>query len=80
MTRLLGNEGLVQKLSEQGPLIQVNVALARDPATPTGFRWTSSRGPDLKIGSGTLAAGGVVVFEERPIRLLVPAVRQRIGI
>ena len=46
---------------EQGPPIQVNVALHPDPATPTGYRWSSSRGPSLKISSGTLAAGNVVV-------------------
>lgn len=81
VTRLLGNEGLVQKLFEQGSaLIQVDVALARDAETPSGFRWTSSGGPDLQIGSGTPASGGIVVEEERPVRFLVPAVRRRLGI
>lgn len=81
VTRLLANEGLVQKLFEQGSaLIQVDVALDRDAAAPSGFRWTSSGGPDLQIGSGTPASGGIVVEAERPIRLLVPAVRRRLGI
>lgn len=81
VTRLLGNEGLVQKLFEQdSALIQVDVTLTRDPQTPSGFRWTSSGGPDLQIGSGTPASGGIVVQEERPLRFLVPAVRRRLGI
>jgi HlyD family secretion protein len=80
MTQLLGNEGLVAKLAEAGALIQVNVALERDPKTMTGFRWTSTGGPNLKIGSGTLASGGVIVEEERPIRLLIPRVRESLGL
>ena len=80
MTRLLGNEALVTKLMQQGPPIQVNVALERDPATPTGYRWSSSRGPNLKISSGTLASGDVVVQEDRPFRLVIPNVREVTGL
>jgi HlyD family secretion protein len=80
MTRLLGNEALVTKLMEQGPPIQVDVALARDPATPTGYRWSSSRGPSLKISSGTLASGDIVVKEDRPIALVIPTLRENLGL
>ncbi len=80
MTRLLGNEALVQRLMEQGPLIQVNIALERDAKTPTGYRWSSSTGPSVDITSGTLAQGDVVVREERPIRLLLPTVREKLGL
>lgn len=80
MTRLLGNEALVTKLMEQGPLIQVDVALVKDPGTPTGYRWSSSRGPDLEISSGTLAGGDIIVKEDRPIRLVIPTLRERLGV
>jgi HlyD family secretion protein len=80
MIRLLGNEALVTKLMQQGPPIQVNVALERDPSTPTGYRWSSSRGPNLKISSGTLASGDVVVQEDRPFRLIIPKIREATGL
>lgn len=80
MTRLLGNEALVQKLMEEGPPIQVNVSLDEDPATPTGYRWSSSTGPNLQISSGTLATGNVVVREERPINLVIPRIREKLGV
>jgi len=80
MTRLLGNEALVDRLMKEGPPIQVNVTLARDAKTPTGYRWSSSRGPEVTISSGTLAAGSIVVRAERPIRLVIPEVRERLGV
>jgi HlyD family secretion protein len=80
MTRLLGNEALVTKLMEQGPPIQVNVELEKDSSTPTGYRWSSSRGPSLKISSGTLASGDVVVQEDPPFRLVIPKVREATGL
>lgn len=79
MIRLLGNEALVQKLMAEGPPIQVNVALERNPSTPSGFRWSSSTGPSVKISSGTLATGDVVVREEAPVNLLIPKVREKLG-
>jgi HlyD family secretion protein len=80
MTRLLGNEALVNKLLEKGPLIQVNVTLERDPSTPTGYRWSSSRGPRLEISSGTLATGSIIVKEERPVSLVIPTLREKLGV
>jgi HlyD family secretion protein len=80
MNRLLGNEALVEKLMKEGPPIQVNVALDRDASTPTGYRWSSSIGPSLSISSGTLASGAVVVREEKPIRLILPKVREKLGL
>lgn len=79
MVRLLGNEALVQKLMAEGPPIQVNVALERNPAAPSDFRWSSSTGPSVKISSGTLATGDVVVRQEAPINLLIPKVREKLG-
>ncbi len=80
MRRLLGNEELVSKLMQEGPPIQVDVSLVRDPATPTGYRWSSSVGPDLEISSGTLTSGSVIVREDRPISLVIPKIRKQLGV
>ncbi|HEV7515525.1 MAG TPA: NHLP bacteriocin system secretion protein, partial [Thermoanaerobaculia bacterium] len=80
MIRLLGNEALVAKLMKEGPPIQVDVTLTRDPRTPTGYRWSSSGGPNLKISSGTLATGSIIVKEARPLSLVIPTVREKLGV
>lgn len=80
MMRVLGNEALVERLMEEGPPIQVNVALERDASTPTGYRWSSSTGPSVEISSGTLAGGSVTIREERPIHLVIPKVREKLGL
>lgn len=80
MKRLLANDSLVSKLLAEGPLLQVDVALERSPATPTGYRWSSSTGPDLEITSGTLAEGSVIVRRDRPIDLVIPGLRRGLGL
>lgn len=79
MVRLLGNQALVDKLMREGPPVQVNVALERKASTPSGFRWSSSTGPSVKISSGTLATGDVVVRREAPVNLVIPKVREKLG-
>ncbi len=80
MMRLLSNADLVAQLMVQGSPIQVEVRLNEDSATPTGYEWSSSAGPDLEITSGTLAAGSVLLKRERPITLVIPKIRALIGI
>lgn len=80
LMRLLANEALVVRLMAEGPPIQVDVALVRDPATPSGYAWSSTRGPDLEISSGTLATGGVIVKQDRPVDMVIPKVRSGLGL
>jgi HlyD family secretion protein len=80
MMRLLANESLVDDLMSRGPLIRVDVELRRDPSTPTGYGWSSSTGPDLRITSGTLASGSVIVRESRPIEMVIPKIRENLGV
>jgi HlyD family secretion protein len=80
MTRRLGNEALVTNLMKEGPRIQIDVELSTDPRTPTGYRWSSSRGPNVQVSSGTLATGSIIVKEERPVSLVIPTVREKLGL
>ncbi|MEO5373898.1 MAG: NHLP bacteriocin system secretion protein [Alphaproteobacteria bacterium] len=76
MLRILKNRTLVQELSGGAAPFEVTVALKSDPATPTGFRWSSSRGPEGEINSGTLCEGHLTVREIRLISLIIPALEQ----
>jgi HlyD family secretion protein len=82
MMRVLKNKPLTEKLSGGGAPFEVWVALERDPASVTGFRWssfnpllmknTAAKGPLLAIGSNTLVQAHVTVREKRLITLLIP--------
>lgn len=73
MMRTLKNQQLVQTLSGGGAPFEVIVELERDPATPTGFRWSSSRGPEGEINTGTMADAQVTVREVHLVSLAIPA-------
>lgn len=70
--RVLGSEELMQALGISGAPIEVRISLFSDENTPSGYRWSSSQGPDFAISSGTLASAAITVDSQRPINLVLP--------
>ncbi len=79
MMRTLGNEILVEQLAGMGAPFLVEVDLLTDPDTPSGFQWSSGSGPPGTVDSGTMVGIEVVVEEQRPISLVIPAFRSLLG-
>jgi len=80
LNELGGNEQLVQRLLHDGSAIELVVTLRADPASPSGFRWSSTRGPEVKVGSGTVCQVSIILERVRPIDLLFPRLRQQLGL
>lgn len=71
--RRLRNAAHVDALLQDGAPFEVELALDPDPAAPSGFRWSSGPGPDIRIDAGTIATAEVVVGRRRVISLALPA-------
>lgn len=70
MVRVVGNEQLVPLLSGGAAPIEVRADLTLDPSTVSGFHWSSSNGPAVRIAPGTLCTAAVVIGERSPVSLL----------
>jgi HlyD family secretion protein len=79
MNRTLKNRQLVQTLAKEGAPYEVVVDLLADPATPTGYRWSSSHGPSVSINGGTLASADVEVRSMPVLSLVIPPLRPFLG-
>lgn len=80
LSELGGDDNMVQSLLQSGSAIEFVADLEEDPSTPSGFRWSSSNGPDLKLESGTLCQVSIVLERVRPISLLIPYLKKQLGI
>lgn len=82
MNRILKNDVLAQSLSSGGASYLLEISLnAAD--TPTGFEWTSGKGPpssETTIEGGILCSAKIVTDSQRPITLVIPALRKFFGI
>jgi HlyD family secretion protein len=76
MLRTLRNDQLVRQLSAESAPIAVQADLTPSRETASGYKWTSPKGPPVRVESGTLCTATVTLDSERPISLVVPAMRK----
>ena len=69
---LVGLPEIAAKLTQEQPRIQATLALRPDDTAPSGYQWTSGKGPDLVLKSGTTAGLKITTGYIRPISYVVP--------
>jgi HlyD family secretion protein len=80
-TSVIGNAELVQTVVGQGgAAIEVSTNLEKDSNTKSGYRWSSSKGPDSEITPGTTATARVTIEERAPITFVLPFLRDLVGL
>ena len=80
-TSVVGNPELVQKIiGQEGGKVEVIAQLIRESKNFSGYRWSSSEGPELEISSGTTTTVRVIVEERSPITFVLPILREWSGI
>jgi len=82
MQAQLGNAELVKLLSAQGAPYAARVGLVKDEDTASysGYAWSAGGGPPLALSAGTTASAEVTVRTQAPVTLVLPLLRERIGI
>ncbi len=84
MSNIIGNQGLAESLAESltsGGKAPVQVFAELDTAnTHSGYKWSSSGGPDIKLSSGTTVQVRVKVGEVVPISYIIPILKSITGI
>ena len=76
MNRTLRNNKLVEELSRDGLPMLVEVKLIADSSTFSKYKWTSGRGPETDVMSGTLIRANIIAEERSPISFIFPSLKQ----
>ncbi len=77
---MLSDRQMTEFFTQTGPVFLVRIEALADRETPSGFAWTSKRGPPFTVEPGTLAEVQVVTKEQAPITLVMPALRELAGV
>jgi HlyD family secretion protein len=80
LMRNFANETLARTLTATGAMTEVHVSLKLDPRTLSGFNWSTSRGPDIVLTSGTMCTVQIVTKRQKPITLLLPYMKEKLGL
>ncbi len=79
-TSTIGNADVVQSLMPAGGYIEVRARLEPDASTVSGYRWSSSRGPEMKITSGLTHSTRVTIDGRAPVTYFLPILREISGV
>jgi HlyD family secretion protein len=71
--RRLNSPTLVESLLQLGAPFEIELDLELDPKAPSGYRWSSGKGPNISIETGTFTTAEVVVERKRIISLALPS-------
>ncbi|MFN6529717.1 NHLP bacteriocin system secretion protein [Nostoc sp. ChiSLP03a] len=77
---VIGNPEVVRSLIGETGAIEATANLTNDSSTVTGYKWSSSQGPNSKITSGTTASVRVTIEQRAPITFVLPILREFTGI
>lgn len=75
----LQNQALVESYFREGAPYEMRVDLVKDEQTPSGYRWTSGKGPPSKITSGSTVQAKIVIKEQRPVEMVIPLLKHTVG-
>ncbi len=76
----LGNSELADTLTNKTAKVEIVAELVPEKANTSGYKWSSSSGPDMKLTSGTTTGVRVKVEQQAPITFLLPFLREWSGI
>jgi hypothetical protein len=79
MLDTLGDEELVKYFlgtTTQAIPLEILVSLVPDGSTPSGYEWSSSKGPPRELSAETLCTASIVLSSQHPITMLLPDTSQ----
>lgn len=75
----LDNQAVVAMVTQGEAKVEVVVRLVKDKNTPSGLLWTTRKGPEGHLTTGTICSGNVTVKKDPPIALVIPWIKKKIG-
>jgi len=80
LVNVLGSDLLAEEISKIGTPVYIDIALEKDADSYSGYKWTSGKGPDIRLKSGTEVDISIVIKKQKPISLLLPWLKKISGI
>ena len=78
MNTVLKNSMMTRTFAQIQNPIEVRASIIPDPTTVSGYKWSSSKGPNQKMSPGIICTSTITVEEKRPIELIIPLLKKKV--
>lgn len=76
MLAILHNKELVDRFMKNNIAIGLRATILSDPSTYSGYKWSSTNGPNQKVSAGMVVTAEVTVEKQAPFSLIIPAFKK----
>lgn len=78
MLAQLGEQTLVNEFNGTGAVHEVRVRLEDDGSTESGYRWSSEKGSEVDMSTGTYVTSTIITQSKRPIDVFIPYIKHKL--
>lgn len=74
----IASDEVIRDIEKEGSVVEVRCRLERDPMTASGYTWSTKKGKDIKLSTGTLVSATIITENKKPIELLIPYLKNKL--
>lgn len=78
MIEQLGEQNLVNEFAGEGAVYEIVIRLERDESSESGYKWSSEKGSDIMLSTGTYVTATVITENKRPLDMLTPYIKHKL--
>ena len=73
----IASDSVVQDFEKEGSVVEVRCKMFRDPLSKSGYTWSTKKGRNIELVTGTVISATIITEEKRPIDLLIPYLKNK---
>lgn len=74
----IASDSVVNDFLKEGSVVEVRCRMIKDPESESGYKWSSKKGRDIELATGTVISATIITEEKRPIDLLIPYLKNKL--
>ena len=78
MQEVLGISSLIKEFESKGPVVEVWYSMEEDNTSVSGYHWSTDRGNEVDLTTGTMVATTTITESKRPIDILIPYIKNKL--
>ena len=74
----IASEEVVKRFESEGPVVEVRCKMKKDPDSVNGYDWSTKKGQEIELSTGTVISVTIITEEKKPIDLLIPYIKNKL--
>ena len=73
----IASESVVNDFLKEGSVVEVRCRMKHDPSSQNGYSWSTNKGRNIELVTGTVISATIITEEKKPIDLLIPYLKNK---